>query len=434
MCGRSDALSSAIQSAIAEEAGAAKPSANGASPRRRISLWEQTDNVHCSLLGTCASVDDIRKVARRVGIKIAPETPDYDIHGHFVRESTQDTPFTRAFQKLLDHRFAGALRRVARARDDAALQELWDDMCGCGHVAAAYWAFMTQGHVPTTIRARIFGEVHMWSHLAGASYRQKTGEVAALRTRMSEFEERSKRIEVGLRDALDARDRDIAALKDEIAGLRARPSVAPAPAARVTRTLERRLDKANRAVAVARERARAAEARVVDLTQQLEHARAPETALERLPASASAPSTASADDEAILINRSTTPRTILYVGGLQGQRERLRDIAARYNADFLHHDGGLEDAPQRLDKLLPSVDCVFCPVNCVSHDACLRAKKVCQKLNKPFVALRSSGQGAFHRALRDLATGVAPPQISGQDRPQPSGSTDVSKESACTSP
>ena len=96
---------------------------------------------------------------------------------------------------------------------------------------------------------------------------------------------------------------------------------------------------------------------------------------------------------------------------VHGHRDRLRGIAEAFNATFVHHDGGVEDAPQRLDSLLPSVDCVFCPVNCVSHDACLRAKKICQKLNKPFVPLRSSGQSAFRKALQSLVHTADTPQI-----------------------
>ncbi|WP_349359235.1 DUF2325 domain-containing protein [Stappia sp.] len=410
MCARSHTLTDAIRSAIAEQARPEDPAPPAEPARRRIALWEQTDSVHCSLLGTCASVGDLRRVARRVGLEVADGTPDYDVHGHFVRMSTTDTPFSRAFQKLLDQRFEGALRKVARRRCDSALADLWTEMCDRGQVAGAYWAFMTSTHVPAALRVRIFGEVHMWSHLAGASFRQKTVENATLHDRLQAHEERARRIESGLRDALAERDRDIARLRAQIVALRGqRPSrdttEETGASARDAAALRRRLAKAQRAVASARARARMAEGRLAELERRPvreNHAATP---------SAPAPSAPTPDGENAPEPALQVPRTVLYVGGLNAQRARLGRIAARFNATVLHHDGGVEDAPQRLDRLLPSVDCVFCPVSCVSHDACLRAKRGCHKLNKPFVPLRSAGQGAFQRALRDLVAAREKDQI-----------------------
>jgi hypothetical protein len=42
---------------------------------------------------------------------------------------------------------------------------------------------------------------------------------------------------------------------------------------------------------------------------------------------------------------------------------------------------------------------VFCPVDCVSHDACRRVKQHCRRQDKPFIPLRSSGLTAFAAGL-----------------------------------
>lgn len=401
MCGRAEDLTRAIDAAVKAAAAPSPRAVNTAEAgqtRRRIALWEQSDSVHCSLLGTCASVGDLRRVARKVGIDIAGGTPDYDIHGHFVRLATMDTPFTRAFQKLLDQRFEGALRRVARTPCAQDLDALWCLMCERGQVAAAYWAFMTHGHVPSDLRVRIFGEVHMLSHLAGASFRQKSVEAVALRDQLQDEEDRARRVEAGLKQALEARDRELADLRATLARLKA-DQVAPAAAEPrgPSRDLTRRLDKMERALQSARVRARQAETRA----EELEAASARRATVFRpLPSATATTLTPSA--EAPKPAEARPGRAVLYIGGLHGRTERLRGIAETFNASFHHHDGGVEDTPQRLDGMLPSVDCVLCPVNCVSHDASLRAKRMCQKLNKPFVPLRSSGQTAFRNALAAL--------------------------------
>lgn len=375
----------------------------GAAPRRRIVLWQSRDAVHCSIVGTCASVEDLRRLAAKLGINISDTVADYDIHGHFVKEVTRETPFARAFQKLLDQRFEGALRRVARTRGTEALLALWAEMRDRGQIAGAYWAFMTHGHVPAEVRATIFGEVHMLSHLAGASHRRQSVEASALRDRLTEANERARRVEAGLKEAVAERDREIEGLRAEIARLRgrqeARPLAEPPAAAR---RVKDRTEKLKRALLSARVRARQAEEEVRHLRKRLAPVRP--TGGHEAPSMEAASSNA---DE-----RPLAGRAVLYVGGRHGHLDRLRTIAEEFEAIFIHHDGGVEDAPQRLDSLLPSVDCVFCPIDCVSHDACLRAKRACQRLNKPFVPLRSTGQTTFRSALSRMAR-TAP---SGTDR------------------
>ncbi len=93
MCAGDGGLGAAVAAAIQAEAAAGAPETAPAEPRRRIMLWEQADSVHYSIVGTCASVGDLRRIARRVGIDVAADTPDYDLHGRFVRLATTDNAF-----------------------------------------------------------------------------------------------------------------------------------------------------------------------------------------------------------------------------------------------------------------------------------------------------------------------------------------------------
>ena len=57
-------------------------------------------------------------------------------------------------------------------------------------------------------------------------------------------------------------------------------------------------------------------------------------------------------------------------------------------------------------------DMVFCPVDCVSHDACRRVKRHCQQQAKQFIPLCSSGLSAFATGLQHYtATGTETGQI-----------------------
>ncbi|MGA1802323.1 DUF2325 domain-containing protein [Rhizobium sp. HT1-10] len=95
-------------------------------------------------------------------------------------------------------------------------------------------------------------------------------------------------------------------------------------------------------------------------------------------------------------------RSFLYVGGRDCQVAHLRQIASNFGAELLHHDGGLREAVSRIDTHLQSVDCVFCPIDCISHDACLRVKTGCKRYGKTFIPLRNGSKSSLERALHTM--------------------------------
>lgn len=381
---------------------------------RRIRLWQTSDNIHCSVVGTCASVKEIRRLAEKFGLRKDMELADYNVHGAVVKEVCTDNAFSRAFHKAMDQRHAGAIRRVSRLKDEKALTDLWIKMRDSGHIASAYWAFMTHRHVPRDLRYTIFGEVHMLSHLAGSNYRHKVAQSARLEDMLEAAEDRARRVEAGLREAIDERDSSLDDLRRENQRLRAqlasmetkRPDSQPVN----NNKLERRLAKAERAVVAARFRARQAEAQLEEQTVEFDtRNEGPHDAVSDHMSAISEPN-ASAETPVRLAGRS-----VLYVGGRTGNIPHLRAIAAEYDADLIYHDGGLEDSVHRLDSVLPSVECVFCPINCVSHDACIRARRACRKFGKPFKPLRAASKTALRLALTELAGQSSASPSQGED-------------------
>ena len=94
---------------------------------------------------------------------------------------------------------------------------------------------------------------------------------------------------------------------------------------------------------------------------------------------------------------------IAYVGGRASLISHFRNLIERSNGELVHHDGGIDDRTGRLGRILGQADAVLCPVDCVSHGACLLAKQFCKRRQKPFVALRSAGLSSFVGGLRQVA-------------------------------
>ena len=95
------------------------------------------------------------------------------------------------------------------------------------------------------------------------------------------------------------------------------------------------------------------------------------------------------------------------MGGRSTLTPHLRSLVELSNGRFAYHDGGLEERRSGLHCSLAGADMVFCPVDCISHDACLRVKRYCRQQAKPFIPLRSSGLSAFAAGLRDSCRSVA---------------------------
>lgn len=117
---------------------------------------------------------------------------------------------------------------------------------------------------------------------------------------------------------------------------------------------------------------------------------------------------ARAEDAVGASSPSRRIRSFLYVGGRDCQVAHLREIASAHGAEMFHHDGGLREAVSRIDTVLPSVDCVFCPIDCISHDACLRVKTGCKKFGKTFVPLRNGSKSSLERALSEMTSRERP--------------------------
>ncbi len=99
-------------------------------------------------------------------------------------------------------------------------------------------------------------------------------------------------------------------------------------------------------------------------------------------------------------------RRVLYVGGRPSSTPAIRDYVQRHGGEFLHHDGGLETRKGLLAALLPRADLVVFPVDCVDHDSVSNLKRLSERHQVPFIALRSASLASFAATLRRELTPV----------------------------
>lgn len=361
---------------------------------RRLALWEIDGGMQCSIIGTCLGDNDLIAVIRKNKLQVARDAKSYDIHSYCVHAASKSSPFSRALTKLLDRRFAGAIRLVDKAETEDEMRTAWERMRDSGQIAGGYWAIMSHAHVPGPMKLRVFGEVHMLSHLNGHGANQLALRLAEAERKIVDLETRLRRTEQAKLEAFAERD----AARSELAATTVRgPANIPALNSALRSggkgaRADQRLAKCTRALVIARARARHAEDTIARLSSRT-----------AAPRPAMAPEQTPPADISVPAPDSAVPRRILYIGGRAAVVPHLREVAEAREANFQHHDGGIEDSLHRIEEMIEGCDAVVCPIDCISHGACRMAKSLCQRFNKRFLPIPTSSRSGFERALEQLA-------------------------------
>ena len=407
------------------EAASSAPARRTAGRRR---LWELRPDYHCSICGTCLSLSDLRKVARKAGFRVDPTASEYEVHSTFVRLASEPGRVAKAMHKLLDRKHRSAIERSRAMGAEAGLRDFWAASLAKGDVSGPYWALMTHPRSTPRLMVQAFGEVHMLSHLAGATNR---ADIQRLRALEGERQELSEQLAATRRRLFESQAEHRCAAKDHQAEKReltSRLQVAQAGEVRLeqlegrlreledgetVRTLRARNTKLESELDEARRRLRTETQR----RSTLEHELSALQAAFRDASSTAEALGAECDDlesmleagiddvdsgSAIEWDRAVDlcGRRVAYVGGRSGIVGHFRALVERLNGHFIHHDGGIEDHEGQLGRILGQADVVLCPVDCVSHRASLRAKQFCKRAAKPFVPLRTAGLSSFVTGLR----------------------------------
>jgi hypothetical protein len=387
---------------------------------RRSKIWELASNLHCSIIGTCLSTAELRQILAKA--KLAPPgATDHDLHGRGVTLAGRHDGAAKLLNKALDQRHRLAIRQFETATTDDEIRAAWRAAVQRGEIPGAYWAALSHPAISNTLARDIFGDVHMLSHLVGAANRADIRRLAELERDKAALEDKIARQQAQLRDAIVARDQQIDELGRVLAKLLTQaPAVEDGPAAdenaaaenatlaKLAADLERRLDGETRRRERAEGRLLAVEAALTTERGRRAAAEAQEHVLrdelDGVEASLAVQSAGGAPSDAAI---DLGGRTLLYVGGRPSQLAHLRALGERLGAQFLHHDGGVDERSGLLAGLVSRADLVLFPVDCVSHEAALVVKRLCRQAEKPFLPLRSAGLGSFLAALSRAKTNHA---------------------------
>ncbi|WP_345816298.1 DUF2325 domain-containing protein [Paraburkholderia sp. PREW-6R] len=391
--------------------------ADGSRPpgKRRARLAELDSHLHCSIIGTCLSTHELRRLVPKFTTLDRRDASDQDIHHCAVELAIEGGAAARALHKLLDERYAGAMRRFDKAADDVELLTLWDEALKSGDIPPAYWALMTHPHATLPVRQKAFGDLHMLSHLVGAANRADIRRLVALEEENAVLRDKLERQQSRLQEMSLQHDASIAALNEQIARLAAATTCTAAAEANSGESelqkLRDRLADADQRVALHTSRREAAEQRVHEEREAalaLRRSRDQALALLRVVQSecdALEHATVDAANGSGLRRASlenVRGKRIVYVGGRPGSNAALRRLVQSAGGDLIVHDGGVEDRKGLLAAALPGADVVVFPVDCIDHDSMNMLKRVCERQQIDYHPLRTASVASFVELMARL--------------------------------
>jgi len=395
------------------------PAPPAAPVARRSRLSDLDDHVHCSIIGTCLSTGELRKLVPRHDPSVDRKTArDVDIHHAAVKLSTASETVAKELTKALDTRHAQSIKRFKTASTEAALAALWRDAMAAGDVPGAYWALMTHPQSTFALRSLAFGDVHMLSHLVGASNRADIRRLAALEDECAQLRAQHTDQQRRLND-LGAKYRQAVTLaEDQASQLR---SLRAQLAALLADDVAQELAQARMALAAQRGQNALLEQRCLEAEARL---RAGDDAIAALRSEqcGHAAELAAAHAEAEVLEKTLAQMVtasgasalpalqglaIAYVGGRQQSTQILARMVADAGGELLLHDGGVEDRKGLLASTLARAALAVYPVDCVSHNAMHVTKQIAARAGIPCYPLRKASVASFaelmHRVVKETA-------------------------------
>lgn len=394
----------------------------------RKKLWQLEVAYHCSVIGTCLSLKELRQIARKFNLTFDGKISDYELHSLFVNSASNPTESIRYIHKLLEKKYSQTVRKFSKAGTEPEVVRLWEEAIDSGNVSGAFWAILTGPEVSVALLERVIGEVHMLSHISGASTRSDIRELGKLRDQQTQARDSYEKNTQLMEKRLRKKDTEISSLRAENERKDAVIQVLEKSQQRLQELekdgkhaqLELMVENVTGQFYKALSRANQAEQRIAELEKQvaqlgLEKEAVEQKAEERRSQLHAVEATLNKmldsycseqcdrADTAECPKNNLNGMNVLYVGGRASQCAHLKAMVEQNNGAFLYHDGGKSDGRQRLDSVLAQADSVVCPMDCVSHDAYFCVKKHCERLDKKLVMIPHASLSAFVKGLEEVA-------------------------------
>ncbi len=392
----------------------------------KVKLWHLDHIYHCAIIGTCLTMDEVKKILRQLHIGING-LPPYEIHTTIVTLISENNHPSKKVQAYLDKKFKLIVQETKKMYA-AELKGFWKASLYSGDIIGVFWAVMSHPESDEDMKRIFYGDIHMLSHLSGASNRADLKRLSLLEKERVNYESEKRSWEVksnklasdnnrllndikGHHEQRSDLENRVYALKNSLDQQMILQSTKERQELdNLVEKLTNKLDCQNTEMAKYQKNEQQSSKIIASQKQQIlascDQVLVYQNEVEYLQSALLEKS----QSQCPLQKQGLCGQCVLYVGGKTNLIPFYRELVEEHSGIFIHHDGGLEKNTHDLQQSLSKADVVVFPSSCISHDAYWKIKRTCNKQNKPFQYLKSSGLYSLSSVLENIASKIEEPE------------------------
>jgi len=374
----------------------------------RTKLWELDHNYHCAVIGTCLTMDEVKKLLRSFHVSVN-DSSSYDIHTAIVTIISFHDFRSKKVQSYLNKKFKAAIHKTKKM-NAAELKIEWKRVVNSGELIATFWAVIAHPLTSEQMKRDFYGDIHMQSHMSGATNRVDLRRLNQLENEQKKFDietlaqqikyQKLQTENTRLQGVIQKQNEKSADLTNRVAALtNANEQLTIIKSVEEIDQLNSQVAKLRHKVNFQADEIEKNETNQIQLNKvviSLKHKISTykktiteyESETEYLQYVLSQNKL---EDKCLFKKQGLCGQCVLYVGGKANLVPYYRELIEAKSGVFLHHDGGIEKSTQDLTQFLNRADVVLFPSDCLSHDAYWKIKTTCKKQQKPFEYLKSPG-------------------------------------------
>lgn len=374
------------------------------------SIWEVEQSYRCPLIGSCFDENEHKRILKKAGYQIKGMKL-HEVHGYIMRNLHDENRISLKVEHYLRRKFRDLILTFGQL-DQEKFRQQWNHSLQTGEFGGLFYIACIRRDLSESLLEDIFGDVHMLSHAAVNAVSLNKKQVSQLSAQNNDLKKRldeQKRKNRELRKENDSLQRNLDEAMKLLESYKA----------------EQSMDKGFTEVANGTTIENVHQDELSDLrlenqklTKDLETYKRVENSLNQLLEEKDALNNhLKADIEDLISHFSRFPemegnpeiesipeqdlesKRVLIVGGMSKIKHLYQHVVEMNGGEFEYHDGSLTNGRKGLDAKVLRSDLIICPINCNSHNACNRVKKLCRKHKKPLKMLSNASVSSISTAL-----------------------------------
>jgi hypothetical protein len=371
---------------------------------KKLAIWHVPSHQLCTLIGFCIDVPYIRKLRKRfptITANFEGET-DYELHAFCVNACLDKNILSMHLNKYLKRSYQTIVSALRQQRTDEAVEAFWRsaDLNDDRQIAGFCWAILTSQYVSPRTKEKLYGEMHMLSHSSGQLLRNEQKKMSIENVQLLLEQPKHARALLRQQARYDNQKEITKALKNQIVNLKQQLLVKSSKTSALSESETNELLKNyEKTIWSQHSQMVQLQTKLTLQEEQYDELKASQANNTELEIDAEDSNT-----EVIPSDSDLCGKSILYVGGFSRHKNRFKQLIESINGQFLYHDGGMQQSNQLLNTMVKKADAVFCPIDCISHNAVGRIKSLTKIACKDCIFLRSPSLTSFKKEVMQYAS------------------------------